>query len=131
MADELWYFQQFSDFGQMLESGYVAPLPPETVLYRAVYVGEGHEIAARLDQARGRITTHHFYGREDIYLLDPPPRRPTDHLSALCSFTKWRSKRMLKGSVPAGDWPRDTSRSGWAVLSRGSLAIRLGVSRTG
>jgi hypothetical protein len=53
-AYDLWFFPPSFEFGESVgDSGLVAPLPPETVFYRAVYVGEEGKLAAGLDQAVG------------------------------------------------------------------------------
>lgn len=72
MPSDLWYFPHAYDFCEsIVGSGLVAPLPPATVLYRAVYVGEDGNWGAALGQARQRLSTDNFQSREDIYILRP------------------------------------------------------------
>ncbi len=68
---DLWFFPESLDFGDSTSTGFVAALPPETVILKAAYVDRADQ--GRLDQARQRIATRESWGREDIYLLRPTP----------------------------------------------------------
>ncbi len=66
---ELWFLPESMEFGESTPGGLVAALPPSDVIFKAVYVNqpEGDQLA----QARARVATRDYWGREDIYLLRP------------------------------------------------------------
>lgn len=72
VAYELWFFPDTSEFGEAVAgTDLVVPLSPATVILKAAYVGEGAPPTTTLDQARQRLATRDFHGRDDIHLLRP------------------------------------------------------------
>ncbi len=46
----LWMFMETAELGESLPNGLVAPLPPETVIYRGVYLNEPELADGALDR---------------------------------------------------------------------------------
>lgn len=71
---DLWFFPESLDFGESIAgSDLVAPLPPETVILKAIYLSEADVGADGLEQAIRRLTAELIEGAGDIYLLRPIP----------------------------------------------------------
>lgn len=69
VGKELWYLPESDEFAETTQGGTVVPIPPAEVIYKAVYVTQPE--GGPLEQARTRVATRDYQGREDIYLLRP------------------------------------------------------------
>ncbi len=79
---DLWFFPESSDFGESVaRSELVVPLPPDTVILKAVYLREEDITSAGLEKARGRLASRDLQGEPDVFPLrlvhstDGPPLR--------------------------------------------------------
>jgi hypothetical protein len=64
-------FQDSAEFGEIARDRLVVDLPPETILYKSIYLNlTDHET---LRAGRERIAARETWGREDIHLLRPAP----------------------------------------------------------
>ncbi len=69
VGKELWYLPESGEFAETTHGGSVVPIPPSEVIYKAVYLSQPE--SGPLEQARARVATLDYQGREDIYLLRP------------------------------------------------------------
>jgi len=128
-ADDLWYLMDSFEFAESLDSGQVVALPRETLLYRAVYVGDARGMADNLDLARERLTTCDFQSRNDIYLQRPtvssdgPPRR-TIFMYRVVEYLD--VQRIIDERVPYAQLPRRVGVK--ATRAARYEAIRMGSS---
>ena len=69
---ELWFFPDSVGFGEPVSRGpLIASPPPETVLYKSVYLNRTDQDSLR--EARLQIAARETWGRDDVYLLRPAP----------------------------------------------------------
>ena len=74
VGHDLWIFPESQDFGESVAgSDVVIPLPPDTVLLKAVHLAEAELAGSGLEKGRQRLVTVPPDGDKNVYLFRPVP----------------------------------------------------------